>query len=72
MDMQIETIATGKVVPDALLALLEAERGKALSAREWKFRLAGYGYGIREEGDMRIVMSLSRGTDLGVLPAGLA
>ncbi|WP_232825399.1 hypothetical protein [Albibacillus kandeliae] len=55
----------------AVLEVLTAERKKALSAREWKFRIAGFGYGIKEEGEQRIVTQLRNGSELGVLPAGI-
>lgn len=51
-----------------LLDLLREERKKALSAREWKFRLAGFGYGIKDDGDRQIVTRLPHGTVLGILP----
>lgn len=54
---------------DSLLDLLKTERTKALSLREWKFRLAGYGYGIKEVGDRQILTSLPNGKELGVLPS---
>lgn len=52
-----------------VLELVQNERAKALSAREWKFRLAGYGYAIKEVGDTQILTTLPHGVDLGVLPA---
>jgi hypothetical protein len=38
-------------VTDAVIQIVERERAAALSAREWKHRLAGYGYSIRETED---------------------
>lgn len=37
-----------------LLALIRSEREKSVSVREWKHRLVGYGYAIRntEHGDV--------------------
>lgn len=55
-----------------VLSVLEHERSMALSKREWKFRIAGYGYGIREIGGRQVLTSLARGTALGFVPAGLA
>lgn len=54
---------------DTLLALLEQERIKALSAREWEHRLAGYGYAIKhtDHGDM--VTALPHGREICALPA---
>ncbi|MFC4668031.1 hypothetical protein ACFO5X_05645 [Seohaeicola nanhaiensis] len=59
---------TDRPVEAPLLKLLAEERQKALSAREWKFRLAGYGYGIKEDGPRRVVTQLTNGMELGVLP----
>ena len=59
----------GDSILDApLLELLRSERKKALSPREWKFRLAGFGYGIKEDGERQIVTRLPHGTELGILP----
>ena len=40
------------------------ERAKCLSEREWKFRLRGYGYGLRESGENRVVTALMKNADL--------
>lgn len=56
----------------ATLDLIAAERLKALSAREWMFRLKGHGLEIREFGDKKVVARLPQGNVLGVLPAQLA
>lgn len=55
----------------SLLELLAEERRKALSAREWKFRLAGFGYGIKEDGSRRVVTRLPNGSEIGELPENL-
>ena len=52
-----------------ILDLLKRERAKALSNREWKFRLAGYGYAIRDVEGAQVVTSLPGNVELGVLPA---
>lgn len=44
------------------------ERAKALSEREWKFRLAGYGYSIKETDHGTVVASLSNGDEICALP----
>ena len=51
-----------------VLELLRKERNKALSLREWKFRLAGHGYGIKEYGERHVVTRLTNGSELGMLP----
>ncbi|MDK3017683.1 hypothetical protein [Pseudodonghicola flavimaris] len=54
-----------------VLDLLMRERQKALSPREWKFRLMGYGYAIKEVGGRQMVTKLPQNTMLGVLPTDL-
>lgn len=61
----------GTMIEGGLLDLLQAERSKALSAREWKFRLAGFGYGIKDVQGAQVVTKLPQGTELGVLPTTL-
>ncbi|MCV2892389.1 hypothetical protein [Lentibacter sp. XHP0401] len=43
------------------------ERKLAVSDREWKHRLRGYGYAIRESETGRYVTSVLRGNDLCAL-----
>lgn len=45
------------------------ERDLAVSEREWKFRLRGYGFGIREAGEARIITSLLGGKDICTIAA---
>ena len=59
------------ILDGPLIEFLKEERKKALSAREWKFRLAGFGYGIKEDGDRQIVTRLPNGTELGPLPVNM-
>jgi len=48
----IETRTVGAIEP-GVLTMIRDEREKALSTREWQFRLRGYGYGIKTiEGDL--------------------
>jgi len=49
--------------------LVMRERTLAVSEREWQHRLRGYGYGLRDSDEGRIVTSLLRGSDLFVLAA---
>ena len=44
------------------------EKSMSLSEREWKFRLRGYGYGIKDTDHGRIVTSLLKGDDICTLP----
>ncbi|KPP84266.1 MAG: hypothetical protein HLUCCO07_08575 [Rhodobacteraceae bacterium HLUCCO07] len=59
----IDTELTAKICDIVL-----RERDMSLSDREWKFRLRGYGYDIRETDAGRVVMSLINGSDLCTLP----
>ncbi|WP_197918637.1 hypothetical protein [Thiosulfatihalobacter marinus] len=59
----------GAIIDTPVLDILKRERSKALSVREWKFRLAGYGYAIKDVAGAQIVTKLPQGTELGVLPS---
>ena len=48
------------------------ERKMAVSDREWKHRLRGYGYAIRDTEEGRVVTSLVGGSDLCTLGAAAA
>lgn len=54
------------------LDFLAEERRKSLSKREWRFRMKGYGFGIRDHGDRQVVTKLPQGTTLGILPTNFA
>ncbi|MCR8825383.1 hypothetical protein [Pseudosulfitobacter koreensis] len=61
---------------DAALAakavdLITQERAKALSKREWKHRIAGYGYCIRDTQHGQIVETLPHHIPVCTLPAEL-
>lgn len=64
-------MTTPKTLDATVLALLKSERAKALSLREWKHRLAGYGLAIKhtEHGD--VVTALPHGREICALPASL-
>lgn len=53
---------------DGILSLVREERRKALSPREWQFRLRGYGYGIKTIEGEQILTRLPQGIAVGVLP----
>lgn len=55
-------------IAPSVMELLARERAQALSAREWRFRLAGYGYAIKEVGKARVLTKLPQGIELGLLP----
>ena len=44
-------------IDEPVLELVQRERTKALSPREWKFRLAGYGYAIKEIAGRQVASS---------------
>ena len=58
----------GAMIDAPVLDLVMRERAQALSAREWKFRLAGYGYGIKDVRGTQVVTKLPQNVELGVLP----
>lgn len=51
-----------------VLNLVLRERGMAVSEREWKHRLRGYGYAIKDTSEGRFVTSLLRGAPVCSLP----
>lgn len=57
-----------EAIDPGVLELIRNERARALSLREWKFRLAGYGYAIKDVNGTQVLTSLPRGIELGVLP----
>jgi hypothetical protein len=59
----------GACIDSPTLDLITRERSKALSTREWKFRLAGYGYAIKDVKGAQVVTKLPQGIELGVLPS---
>ena len=61
-----------KPIDASILDILTRERTMALSVREWKFRLAGYGYAINDVKGTQIVTTVPYGIELGVLPAQVA
>lgn len=61
----------GTMIDTPILELLMREKAKALSPREWRHRLAGYGYAIKDVEGAKVVTKLPQGVELGVLPAQL-
>jgi hypothetical protein len=53
-----------------VIELVMRERAIALSAREWKHRLAGYGYAIKDTDAGQIVETLPHHVEIGMLPEG--
>ena len=65
-----ETRTVGAIEP-GVLTMIRDEREKALSTREWQFRLRGYGYGIKTIEGEQILTRLPQGIAVGVLPPEL-
>lgn len=59
-------------VTDEVMQMVTRERRVALSTREWKHRLAGYGYSIRDTTDGKhLLETLPHNVALCELPAEL-
>lgn len=61
-----------RFVEAQVLDLVNRERSQALSRREWKHRLAGYGYSIRETETGDVVETLPHRVPVCKLPAKLS
>ncbi|MBY6056980.1 hypothetical protein KUV26_11435 [Leisingera daeponensis] len=59
-------------IEPSVLDLIRSERQKALSPREWRFRLRGYGYAVRTVEGAQILTRLSTGDEVGRLPPEFA
>ncbi|HHS94528.1 MAG TPA: hypothetical protein ENK63_04215 [Rhodobacterales bacterium] len=60
-------IETGPAAARDAIAFARAERKSCLSDREWRFRLKGYGYDIRETTKGRMLTMVTSGMELGAL-----
>lgn len=69
MILEFPTPAPQTQLDPGVLDLIRVEREKALSTREWQFRLRGYGYAIKRVEGAQILTRLPKGTEIGVLPA---
>ncbi len=52
----------------AALDILKRERAHSLTAREWKHRLAGYGYKLRDTDHGAVVVSAALGHEICAVP----
>ncbi|WP_027257136.1 MULTISPECIES: hypothetical protein [Leisingera] len=59
-------------IDPSVLDLIRSEREKALSPREWQFRLRGYGYSIKTVEGAQILTRLTTGDEVGRLPPEFA
>lgn len=60
------------LVEPGVLELVRSERAKALSPREWKFRLRGYGYAVKTVEGAQVLTRLTTGAAIGTLPPEFA
>jgi len=63
------TMMTSKKAFDDVRDFVLRERQMCVSDREWKHRLRGYGYAIRESHEGQVVTSLVKGGDICSLGA---
>lgn len=55
-------------IDPGVLDLIRNERQKALSPREWQFRLRGYGYAVKRVDGAQVLTQLTTGEEMGTLP----
>ncbi|WP_296766564.1 hypothetical protein [Sediminimonas sp.] len=67
-----DDISYGEFNADDIRDFVLRERGKAVSSREWKHRLAGYGYRLTETDRGYCVTSVLGGEELCRLPGQAA
>ncbi|SMH56568.1 hypothetical protein [Maritimibacter sp. HL-12] len=58
---------TGLSASTEALAFARNERRSCLSDREWRFRLRGYGYDIRQTANGRVLTQVTNGRELGMI-----
>jgi len=58
----MDTSLTAK--PDEIRQFVLAERDRCLSDREWRHRIAGYGYAISRRAGAEILTSLPHGREI--------
>jgi hypothetical protein len=63
------TMMTSKQAFDDVRDFVLRERQMCVSDREWKHRLRGYGYDLRESHEGEVVTSLVKGSDICSLGA---
>lgn len=63
-------IKPGSSVTDQALAFARKERETCLSDREWRHRLRGYGYDVRQTAEGPVLTLLATGVALGPLDPG--
>ena len=61
-----------QLVTAQIVELVINEREKALSKREWKHRLVGYGYSVRETDVGDVLQTLPHNIEICTLPPELS
>lgn len=65
-------IETGNYAARAALAFAAQERRYCLSEREWRHRMRGYGYDIRQTENGAVLARLTTGAEIGALGQNVA
>lgn len=69
--MLTSTIEKDPFEPIAVMELLRTERRKSVSLREWKHRLCGYGYAIKQTARGAVIQHLSSRQEICKIPREL-
>ena len=64
-----DQMTTDPIQAAKLVEFVLQERSKVLSTREWKHRLAGYGYAIDETDHGQVIATLPAHREVCALPA---
>ncbi len=70
--MSITSFAQDKLGVAKVVELVTAEREKALSPREWRHRIAGYGFGLEVTKEGLVITALPKGEQICRLPEEFA
>mgnify|MGYP001817737773 CR=1 FL=1 len=65
----MQATQSGPTASEDALAFARKERERCLSDREWRHRLRGYGYDVRQTPDGPVLTLLATGVALGPLDA---
>ena len=69
MQPDVHEAANINEIEPGVLSMIREEREKALSTREWQFRLRGYGYAIKTVAGAHVLTRLPKDIPMGVLPS---
>ena len=62
----------GTIGKGSIVEFICQERSKSLSAREWKHRIAGYGYRVRDTARGQVIENITSGRFICDLPGDAA